>query len=189
MKWDLLDRAKPTLVTLLSSWTFDTFWIGFMSFNVENLECLHQRISKLLVIKYWEWFDPGQSWTRADWFEWGLDQAAEFFLRPPTLTSGNLKALWPTDPKSLALKDLNLLSIQNIKRLATILDCFALSIRPHFNSTYLQRVPFSYDIAVYVKILWVKMHKQYHILHCFQNSSISKKSAYFMPYRYQNLSK
>ena len=62
---------------------------------------------------------------------------ADFFLRPPTLTAGNFEALSPTDPKFLALKDLNLFKkhIPKIKRLATIIGLgFALSNRPHFNS-------------------------------------------------------
>ena len=38
----------------------------------------------------------------------GMAGAAHFFLRTPTLTASNFAALWPTDPKFLALKDLNL---------------------------------------------------------------------------------
>ena len=76
---------------------------------------------------------------------------ADFFLRPPTLTAGNFKALCPTDPKFLALKDLKLLK-RYIKYQETSYNFrlgFALSNRPHFNSTYLLRVPFSSGIAVY----------------------------------------
>ena len=36
----------------------------------------------------------------------GMAEAADFFLRTPTLTASNFAALWPTDPKFLALKDL-----------------------------------------------------------------------------------
>ena len=36
----------------------------------------------------------------------GMAEAADFFLRTPTLTASNFTALLPTDPKSLALKDL-----------------------------------------------------------------------------------
>ena len=35
-------------------------------------------------------------------------KAADFFLRTPTLVASNFAALRPTDPKLLALKDLNL---------------------------------------------------------------------------------
>ena len=38
----------------------------------------------------------------------GTAEAADFFLRTPTLTASNFKALRPTDPKLSALKDLNL---------------------------------------------------------------------------------
>ena len=38
----------------------------------------------------------------------GMAKAADFFLRPPTLTANNFAALWLTDPKFSAFKDLNL---------------------------------------------------------------------------------
>ena len=45
----------------------------------------------------------------ADWFEWGRGQAADFFLRPPTLKAGNFEALLCTDPIFTEKKDPNLL--------------------------------------------------------------------------------
>ena len=68
-----------------------------------------QWAAKLPAIKLWEWFDPGCSRTRADRFECGRGWKADFFFRPPTLTASNFAALWPTDSKFLAIKDLNLL--------------------------------------------------------------------------------
>ena len=35
-----------------------------------------------------------------------MAEAADSFLRTPTLTASNFEALWPTDPKFLALQDL-----------------------------------------------------------------------------------
>ena len=40
----------------------------------------------------------------------GMAEAADFFLRTPTLTTSNFAALWPADLKFSALKDLNLYS-------------------------------------------------------------------------------
>ena len=40
----------------------------------------------------------------------GMAEAADFFLRTPTFTASNFKALSPTDPKFSALKDLILFS-------------------------------------------------------------------------------
>ena len=90
----------------------------------------------------------------AEWFEWGRGRPADFFLRPLTLTAKNFEALWPTEPKFLALKDLNLLKecIRYQKTSYNFRLSFALSNRPHFNSTYLLRVPFSSGIAVYSTI-------------------------------------
>ena len=99
--------AKPNFKMLLVSWTFDTIEKGFRWFNAENLVSVNQRASKLLSVKLWERFDPGRSRTRADWFESGQGQMADFFLRPPTLTASNFDALWPTDPIFTVLKDLN----------------------------------------------------------------------------------
>ena len=38
----------------------------------------------------------------------GMAEAADFFLRTPSLTASNFAALCPTDPKFKALKDLHL---------------------------------------------------------------------------------
>ena len=38
----------------------------------------------------------------------GMAEAADFFLRTPTLIASNFAALCPADPKLLPLKDLNL---------------------------------------------------------------------------------
>ena len=101
------DRAKPILKLLLASWTFYSFLKEFRSFNAENLGSVGQRAAKWPAIKLWEWFDPGTTRIRADWFESGRGQMADFFVRPPTLTTGNFRAVWPKDFKFSALKDLN----------------------------------------------------------------------------------
>ena len=65
----------------------------------------------------------------ADWFEWGQGQAVDFFLRHPTLTALNLKALYSKDSIFTALKDLNLLKdyIKNQEASSTLRVGFALS--------------------------------------------------------------
>ena len=57
------------------------------------MRSVDQRASKLLAVKVGERFDPGRSRTRADWFESGRGQMADFFLIPPTLTASNFDAL------------------------------------------------------------------------------------------------
>ena len=54
---------------------------------------------------------------------------ADIFLRPPILTAGNFEALWPKDPKFLALKDLKVLKgyAKKNKRLAGFLGLILLS--------------------------------------------------------------
>ena len=132
------DRAKPILKLLLASWTFYSFLKEFRSFNAENLGSVGQRAAKWPAIKLWEWFDSGTTRIRADLFEGGRGQMADFFLRPSTLTAGNFEALWLTDPKSLALKDLNLLKrfIKYQKTSHNFRLGFALSNRPHLHRGY-----------------------------------------------------
>ena len=67
-----------------------------------------------------------------------------------SLMAGNFAALWPTDSKFSALKDLNLFqTVSKVQEASSILRVgFALSKWPHFNSAYLLRVPYSSGIAV-----------------------------------------
>ena len=72
----------------------------------------------------------------------GMAEAADFFLRTPTLTASNFAALWPTDPKFLALKDLNLfLKCVKFQDAGSILKVdFARSKWHHFHRVYLVTV-------------------------------------------------
>ena len=78
----------------------------------------------------------------AKWFEWGQARLADFFLRPPTLTSSNFEALWHTDLISIVLKYLNLLKkyIKNRKPSCIFRINFACSKWPHFPRAYLVTV-------------------------------------------------
>ena len=92
-KWGHFDRAKPILKILLASWTFYTIEKRFRSFNAKNLGSVCQRAAKWPAFKLWEWFDPGTTRIRADWFERGRGPSADFFLRPPNLKASNFVAL------------------------------------------------------------------------------------------------
>ena len=123
---------------LLASWTFSTILKGFRSFNAKSLVSVGQRAAKLLAIKVWEWFDPGPPRTRADWFECGRGRMADFFVRPPTLTTGNFEAIWSKEFKILAIKDLNRLKkYVKYQEASSILKVgFALSKYHYFNRAY-----------------------------------------------------
>ena len=71
-----------------------------------------------------------------------MDKAADFFLRTPTLTASNFAAIWPTDPKFLALKDLDFfLKCDKFQGAGSILRVdFAQSKWPHFYRVYLVTV-------------------------------------------------
>ena len=76
--------------------------------------------------------EPGQT----GWL--GPGPAGRLFLRPPTLTAGNFAALWPTDPKFSAFKNLNPFKILSKVQEATIIlrVTFALSKWPHLHRAY-----------------------------------------------------
>ena len=133
------ERANTALKMLLASWTFITILNGSRSFNTENLGSVGQMSAKLPAINLWEWFDNVQTWIRAYWFEWGPGQVADSFLRPPTLTAGNVVAHWPTDPKFSVLKDLNFLKKHTKSQEASSIlkVVFALSKWPHLHRAYL----------------------------------------------------
>ena len=135
---------------LLASWNFDKVWKGLRSFYAENLGSVGQRAAKLLTIKLWEWFDPGQSQIWADWFDQSRGRVADFFMRPPTLTASNFAALWPKDLKFSAFKDLNPFSkCVKFQEATSILRLgFALSKWPHFDSGYLLGGPFGLHLIV-----------------------------------------
>ena len=139
---------------LLASWAFYTILKGFRSFNAENMGSVGQRAANLPAFKVWEWFDPGPPRTRADWFECGQGRMADFFVRPPTLTTGNFEAIWPKDLKILAIRDLNLLKkyVKYQKASSILRVGFALSKWPHLHRAYVVTVPFILILAVYSRL-------------------------------------
>ena len=110
-----------------------------------------QRAAKLPAIKLWEWFDPGPTRTRAEWFEWG--QAADFFLRTTNLTANNFAVLWSIDPKFLALKDLNLLKkhTKNQEASSILRLVFTLSKWPHLHREWPKKRYFSQCQGLHLK--------------------------------------
>ena len=80
----------------------------------------------------------------------GPGPAGRLFLRPPTFTASNFDALLSTDPKFLALKDLNCLKKYTKYHEASynFRLGFALSNGPHLHRDYSVTVPFDLILAV-----------------------------------------
>ena len=137
-KWGHFEKAKTTFKMLLATWFFVWIFKRFRSFVAENLESVGQRAAKLPAIKLWEWLDRDRESNPGRLADWGRGRLADFFLRPPTLTASNFAALWPTDPKFLALKDLNLLikHTKNQEASSILRVVFALSKWPHLHRAY-----------------------------------------------------
>ena len=79
---------------------------------------------------------------------------ADFFVRPPTLTTGNFEAIWPKDLKISAIKDLNRLKkyAKNQEASSILKVGFALSKYPYFNSAYVVSSGFG-CLYLYVKMM------------------------------------
>ena len=110
-----------------------------------------------------------------------MAEAADFFLRTPTLTASNFAALWPTDPKFLALKYLLFFSqCSEFQSAGSILKVgFALSKWPHFNRAYLVTMCKQKLVAVTLKIvliLWII--KSFKNIQNFQEHSIFNYSKF-----------
>ena len=136
---------------LLASWFLVYFLKNFTSYKAKNLGSVGWRAVKLPAIKLENDSTASRTRTEADWFVWGRGRLADFFLRPPTLTAGNFAALWPTDPKFWALKDLILLKkyIKNQETSSILKVDFALSMWPHFHRVYLVTIWSHLTISVY----------------------------------------
>ena len=134
-KWGHFEKAKTTFKIMLASWFLVYFLKRFRSLNAENLGSVDLRASKLLTIKVG-----------------GLKKKSAFQPRPPSnrsarvhdhlgsnhsqsLKAGKFAALWPTDFKFSAFKDLNLLKkhTKNQEASSILKVVFALSKWPHLH--------------------------------------------------------
>ena len=132
-KWGDFERAKTNFKMLLASWFLVCSLKRVRSLNAENLGSVDKRASKLLTIKVG-----------------GLKKKSAFQPRPPSnrsarvhdhqgsnhspsLMAGKFAALWPTDPKFSAFKDLNLFKkhTKNQEASCILRVFFALSKWPH----------------------------------------------------------
>ena len=123
---------------LLASWTFDTILKGSRSFNAENLESVGQRAAKILAFKVGGWkkilpIGPPRAKRVRTW------PIGRFFFQPPTLKANIFAALWPTDSKFSALKDLDSFKmVSKVEEASSILRMvFSLSKWPHSHRAYL----------------------------------------------------
>ena len=138
MKWGHFDRVKSTFKMLLFSWNFDTVFKKFRSFDAKNLGSVGQRAAKLLAVKVGGLKKVCQPAPAP------VSQCARVRTPVPSnhsqsLMAGNFAALWPTDSKFLATKDLNLLKKHTKNQMASSIlkVVFAFSKWPHLHRAYL----------------------------------------------------
>ena len=132
---------------LPATWFLVYLFKRLISFNPVNMGSVDQRAAKVLAIKLWEWFDSAQTLM----VRVGPGSGGRLFMRSPTLTASNFAALWPTDLKFSAFKDLKPFSkCVKFQEVTSILRlCFVLSKWPHFDSGYLLGGPFGLHLIVH----------------------------------------
>ena len=107
----------------------------FRSFVAQNLESVGQRAAKLLAVKVGGLKKKSafQPWPHSNRSARVHDHQGS--NHSPSLMAGKFAALWPTDPKFLALKDLNLLKkhTKNQEASSILRVVFGLSKWPHLH--------------------------------------------------------
>ena len=134
-KWGDFERAKTTLKMLLGSWFLVCFFKRFRCLNAENLGSVGQRAAKLLAVKVGGLKKKSAGRPRPQSASLlGFDSRSRS-NHSESLMANNFAAHWPTDPKFLALKDLNLLKkhTKNQEASSILRVVFALSKWPHLH--------------------------------------------------------
>ena len=128
----------------------------YRSFNIVNIGSVDERALKLPAFKV-----EGVKKKSAVQPRPHLNRSARIRVGPgsnhsQSLMAGNFAALWPTDPKFSALKDLNpFKTVSKVQEASSILRVvFALSKWPHLLRVYLVTVRFHLILAVLHKSEW-----------------------------------
>ena len=127
---------------------------GFRSFNTENLGSVGQRASKLPAVKVGGHKKKSADWPRplSNQLAWVRTQAESNHSQ--SLMARHFAALWPTDPKFSALKDLNpfkkLWKLQDAS--SSLRTVFALSKWPHFHRAYLLAICKQGSVALHSSV-------------------------------------
>ena len=126
---------------LLAPWFLAYFHKGFRSFSAKNLGSVGQRAAKLLAVKVGGLKKKSAGRPRPHTNQSAQVRLWARFYHSLSLTAGNFTALWPTDFKFSAIKDLNLLKkyTKNQEASSILRVDFALSKWPHFHREFSNR--------------------------------------------------
>ena len=129
---------KPILKMLLDSWFFIYCFKRFRFFNTVNKVSVDKRALKLLAVKYGGLKKKFVAQPRPHSNKSAQIQVCLGLNYSQSLIACNFAALWPTDLKSLALKDLNpFKTVSKVQKTSSILRVgFALSKWPHLHRAY-----------------------------------------------------
>ena len=124
---------------LLASWTFNTVWKRFRSFNAKNLGSVCQRAAKLLAVKVGGLKKKSASRPRPQSASLPGFEPRSRSNHSQSLMASNFEALWPKNPKFWVLKDPNpFLIVSKVEETSSILRVvFSLSKWPHLHRAYL----------------------------------------------------
>ena len=123
---------------LLASWFLVCFFKRFRCLNAENLGSVGQRAAKLLAVKVGGLKKKSAGRPRPHSNQLARVRTRAKSNHSQSLMAGNFAALWPTDSKFSALKDLILFStVSKDQKASSILKVgFALSKWPHLHRAY-----------------------------------------------------
>ena len=123
---------------LLASWFLMYFFKRFRSYNAENLGSVDQRASKLPLFKVGGLEKKSANWPWPHSKQSARVRCLARSNHSQSLMAGNFAALWPTDSKFSALKDLILFStVSKVQETGSILRLgFACSMWPHLHRAY-----------------------------------------------------
>ena len=142
-KWGHFDKAKPTFKMLLAFWSFDTVEKRVRTLNAVNMGSVGQRAAMILAVNVGglKKKSANRPWPHSKQLAWVRFRSRSNHSQ--SLMAGNFAALWPTDSKFSALKDLILFStVSKVQETGSILKLgFACSMWPHLHRAYLVTVP------------------------------------------------
>ena len=136
-KWGHFEKAKTTFKMLLATWFLVCFLKKFRSFNAKNLGSVGQTTLKLQAVKVGGLKKKSAVRPRPHSNHSAQVRGGPGSNHSQNLIAGKFAALWPTDPKFSALKDLNFLKkcTKYQKAIIILTGGLACSKRPYFNRT------------------------------------------------------
>ena len=149
---------------LLASWTFNTFEKRIRSLNAVDMGSVGQKAAKLLAVNVGGLKKKSANRPRPHSKQSARVRCLARSNHSQSLMASNFAALWPTDSKFSAIKDLNLLKkhIKNQVASSILKVVFAFSKWPHLHRAYVISGCIFFAMAVHTKFIFCCLEKNMH---------------------------